>query len=147
MTIMYKSWSKIIFTIAFGFFLASCNNYKNNSPIPESAFSTKIIGSWQGAVGVGELKETMTLKGDCTFVCNVRQRGFIANTLSQSLPGTIRGRWQIKGATITLEVTSEKNEQLVNNNASSRIVAFKPDSLVLKSDNGDISVFRRILNL
>ncbi len=134
----YKPLSKRIFLIAFGFYLTACTN---NSTVPESEYSTEIIGNWEGTVG--ELKETMSLNRDSTFICHIRPMGFIANTLSQSLPGTIRGRWQINGAKITMEVTGEKNARVENKTASSTIVTFKNDSLVLKSDIGNISAFRR----
>jgi hypothetical protein len=96
---------------------------------------------------LGNEKETMTLKRDSTFVCEVRPRGFIANTLSQTLPGTIRGTWTLIGSTITLSVTLDKNVELQNSVAASTIVAFKQDSLVLKASGGDVSSFRRMVNL
>jgi hypothetical protein len=139
---MNKRWSNLI-VVALVFCSTAC---VNNSPVSESEYSTKIIGSWEGPV-IGELKETMSLKPDSTFVCYVRPIGFIATTLSQSLPGTIRGKWKINGATITMQVTDEKNEHVKNKNSSSTIVAFKQDSLVLSSDRGDTSVFRRVFHL
>jgi hypothetical protein len=70
--------------------------------------------------------------------------GFIANTLSQSVTGTIRGTWKITGAIITLRITSAENEHLRNRIASSMIVALKEDKLVLKSDRGETSTFQRV---
>jgi hypothetical protein len=70
--------------------------------------------------------------------------GFIANTLSQSVIGTIRGTWKITDAIITLRITGAKNELLGNRIASSTIVAFKEDELVLKSDRGETSSFQRV---
>lgn len=123
---------------------SSCISSSDNSLVPESEYPTKIIGSWEGTVG--NLKEVMILKPDCTFVCHVRPLGFIANTLSQSLPGTIYGRWLITDAKINMEITDEKNERVENDNTSSLIVALKQNSLVLKSSDGDSSVFNRTLN-
>jgi hypothetical protein len=73
--------------------------------------------------------------------------GFIANTLSQGVTGTIRGTWKITGAIITLRITGAENESLRNRIASSTIVTFKEDQLVLKSGRGETSTFRRVLAL
>jgi hypothetical protein len=127
-----------------GFVFSACNSSVDNLPVSEAEYPTKIIGSWEGTVG--ELKEVMVLKPDCTFVCHVRSIGFIANTLSQSIPGTIYGRWVITGAKINMKITGEMNEQTENNNTSSLIVAFNQNRLVLKSSRGDSSVFNRLLN-
>jgi len=70
--------------------------------------------------------------------------GFIANTLSQSLTGTVRGKWKISGAILTLSITGTKNERLGNKVASSTIVSFSQDKLVLKSDRGETSPFQRV---
>jgi hypothetical protein len=127
-----------------GYVLSGCNSSSDNLPVSESEYSTKIIGSWEGTVG--ELKEVMILKSDCTFVCHVRSIGFIANTLSQSIPGTIYGKWLIKDSKINMEITGEKNERVENDNTSSLIVAFNQNRLVLKSSGGDSSVFNRVRN-
>ncbi|MEO8762618.1 MAG: hypothetical protein ABI388_13240 [Bacteroidia bacterium] len=126
------------------FVFSACNSPSDNLPIPESEYSTKIIGSWEGTVG--EMKEIMILKPDCTFVCYVHSIGFIANTLSQSIPGDIYGKWLIKDAKINMEITGEKNERVENDNTSSLIVAFTLNRLVLKSNKGDSSVFNRVRN-
>jgi len=89
----------------------------------------------------------MSLDRDGTFVCQLQPRGFIANTLSQGVTGTIRGTWKITGATITLRITRAKNERLENRITSSAIVAFKGDELVLKSNNGKTSLFQRVFSL
>jgi hypothetical protein len=86
----------------------------------------------------------MSLDGDGTFVCELRTTGFIANTLSQGVTGTIRGTWKIAGAIITLNVSGAENETLRNRTTSSTIVAFKQDELVLKSDRGETSSFQRV---
>jgi uncharacterized protein (TIGR03066 family) len=134
-----KLWVRVIAVVALGFCLACCTN--NSAPVPEAKYSTKIVGHWQGTVG--DLKETMSIEGDGTFVCQLHPMGFIANTLSQRVTGTIRGTWKITGAIITLRITSAENEVLRNRTTSSTIVAFKEDELVLKSDRGETSTFQR----
>ena len=133
-------WTRSIILIVLGFFLGACTN--NLTPVPEAEYSTKIIGSWQGTYG--DSKETMSISSDGTFVCKVHSTGFIATTLSQSLPGIISGTWKMTGAVITLSITGAKNERLANRIASSTIESFKVDELVLKSNNGETSLFRRV---
>ena len=133
-------WVRTTVAVVLGFCLASCTN--NSSTVPGREYSTKIVGHWQGTVG--DLKETMSIDADGTFVCQLRPRGFIANTLSQSLPGMVRGTWKITGAIITLRITGAESEALKNKITSSTIVAFKEDELVLKSDHGETSPFRRV---
>jgi hypothetical protein len=133
-------WVRAIAVAVLGFCLASCAN--NSPPVPEAEYSTKIVGRWQGTVG--DLKETMSIDDDGTFVCQLHPMGFIANTLSQSVTGTIRGTWKITGAIITLRITGAENEHLRNTIASSTIVAFKEDELVLESDRGETSPFQRV---
>ena len=133
-------WVSAVSVAVLGFCLASCAN--NSQPVPESDYSTKIVGRWQGTVG--GLKETMSIDGDGTFVCELRPTGFLANTLSQSVTGTVRGTWKIAGAIITLRITGAKDERLGNSIASSRIVGFKEDKLILESDRGETSSFQRV---
>jgi len=130
---------RAIAAIIFGFCLASCTN--NSLPVPEAEYSTKIIGRWQGIVG--NSKETMSINHDGTFVCQLQPTGFISNTLSQGVMGTVQGTWKITGAIITLKITGEENERLKNKSTSSTILAMKEDKLTLKSDRGDTSSFRR----
>ena len=136
-------WVRAIAVVVLGFCLVSCAN--NPPPVREAEYSTKIIGLWQGTVG--DLKETMSIDGDGTFVCQLHPMGFIANTLSQGVSGTIRGTWKITGTMITLRITSAENEQLKNKIASSTIVALREDRLVLKSDRGETSAFQRARDL
>jgi hypothetical protein len=117
----------------------------NRIRIAGIAVTVLIIGRWQGTVG--DLKETMALNADHTFVCQLQPTGFIANTLSQRVTGTIRGTWEITGATITLNITDAENESLRNKTASSTIMAFKEDELVLRSDRGETSSFQRVRSL
>ena len=136
-------WVRAIAVVVLGFCLACCTN--NSAPVPGAEYSTKIVGHWRGTVG--DLKETMSIDGDGTFVCQLHPTGFLANTLSQGVTGTIRGTWKIAGAIITLRITSAENEHLRNRIASSMIVALKEDKLVLKSDRGETSTFQRVLVL
>ena len=131
---------RVFIAIVYGIFLGSCS--MNLTPVPESQYSTKIIGSWQGRVGGS--KETMTIKCDGTFVCWIRSTGFIATTLSQSLPRTVSGTWKITGSIITMNITGTKNEHPENKIASSVITTFKNDELTLKSDHAGISSFQRV---
>jgi hypothetical protein len=133
-------WARAIALAVLGFCLASCGN--NSSTVPEAEYSTEIVGRWQGTVG--DLKETMSIDADGTFVCQLYPTGFIANTLSQGVKGTVRGTWEITGAMVTLKITDEKKERLENRTAASTIVAFKKDELVLKSDRGGTSPFQRV---
>jgi hypothetical protein len=133
-------WVRSIAVVVLGFCLTSCGN--NSPPVSEAEYSTKIVGNWQGTVG--DLKETMSIHGDGTFVCQLHPMGFIANTLSQGVRGTIRGTWKITSAIITLRITGAENESVRNRIASSTIVAFKQDELVLKSDRGETSPFLRV---
>jgi len=134
---------RAIVVVVLGFCLASCAN--NSSTVPEAEYSTKIVGHWQGTVG--DLKETMSIDGDGTFICQIRPMGFLANTLSQSLPGKISGTWNITGAMMTLRITGAKNEHWGNRITSSTIESFKADELILKSDRGEVSSFQRVISL
>ena len=136
----WPSWARAIAVAVLGFCLASCAN--NSSTVPEAEYSTEIVGRWQGTVG--DLKETMSIDADGTFVCQLYPTGFIANTLSQGVKGTVRGTWEITGAMITLKITGAKKERLENRMAASTIVAFKKNELVLKADNGEVSPFQRV---
>ena len=98
--------------------------------------------NWKGTVG--HLKETMSIDGDGTFVCQFHSMGFLANTLSQSVTGTIHGTWNIAGSVITLTITGADNESLKNRITSSTIMLFKEDELVLRSDRGETSPFQRV---
>ena len=137
------AWVIIIALVALEFCLASCVN--NATPVPEAQYSTEIIGRWQGTVG--DLKETMSIDADGTFVCQLYPTGFLANTLSQGVKGTVRGTWKINGTMFTLKITGAKKERLENRVAASTIVAFKKNELVLKSDGGGTSPFQRVCAL
>ena len=136
-------WVWAIAAVVLGLCLVSCVN--NSSTIPEAEYSTTIVGRWQGTVG--DLKETMSIDGDGTFICQIRPRGFLANTLSQSLPGKVGGTGNITGAIMTLRITGAKNERMRNRITSSTIELFKADELTLKSDRGETSSFERVIRL
>jgi len=136
----WTPWARAIAAAVLGFCWASCGN--NSSTVPAAEYSTEIVGRWQGTVG--DLKETMSIDADGTFVCQLYPTGFIANTLSQRVKGTVRETWEITGAIITLKITDAKKERLENRMAASTIVAFKKNELVLKSDRGGTSPFQRV---
>ena len=133
-------WVRVIVVVVLGFCLASCA--KNSQPVPEADYSTKIVGRWQSTVD--DLKETMSFGGNGTFVCRLYPMGFIANTLYPSATGKVRGTWKTSGALITLAISGAENARLMNKIASSTIMAFKEDKLVLKSDRGETSPFQRV---
>jgi len=115
----------------------------NNTIVPESEYSTKIMGRWQGMVG--DSKEKMSINGNGTFNCQIYSMGFIATTLSQrNVTGMVYGTWEITGAIITLTITGAKNEKVTNGIAKSTIESFNVDELVLKSETGGTSSFHRV---
>ncbi len=133
---------KIITIIIVGFWFAGCKN--NSKIVPEAEYASKIVGHWQGTVGSS--KETMYLNPDSTFVCKIHPMGFMANTLSQSQPGTVSGKWKIAGAIISMTITDSKNEHLGNSNVSSTIISFRENELTLKSGRNETSTFKRLAN-
>ena len=130
----------LLLALALG--VSSC---KPPKPVAEADYSTKIVGNWLGTVG--NMKESITFTGDGSFVAQLRPQGFISNTLSQGVTGTIRGTWAINGKTITLKITSAEDERVNNSVTSSTILAFNQDELSMKSDRGDTSTFTRVSSL
>jgi hypothetical protein len=122
-------------------FLLSCS--PSGRPVAQADYATWIVGGWQGTVG--DVSETMTFNADGKFVSEVRPRGFISNTLGQGVTGTVRGTWQISGNGITLNVTSAQDARLADASTKSTIEKFEPVEIVVKSDKGDMSTFRRLL--
>ena len=122
--------------------VSSCTPAK---PVAEADYSAKIVGNWQGTVG--NMKESITFSGDGSFIAQLRPQGFISNTLSQGVTGTIRGTWAINGKTITLQITSAEDERVKNSVTSSTILAFNQDELSMKSDRGETSTFTRTVSL
>ncbi|HEY7245901.1 MAG TPA: hypothetical protein VH678_18685 [Xanthobacteraceae bacterium] len=121
--------------------LAGCSS--DGAPVPETQYAAKIVGEWQGSVG--DVKEAITFVSDGKFVSQVRQRGFISNTLGQGVTGTIRGTWTIQGKSITLKIDSAEDERVLNKQTMSTIEAFRPNQLVVKSDAGGTATFVRVL--
>jgi hypothetical protein len=111
--------------------------------VVETEYSKKIVGDWQGRVG--GVNETISFSADGTFVSQVRPGGFISNTLGQGVTGTIRGTWSIKGESITLNISGAEDERILNKATSSTIETFKPNVLVVKSNNGVTSTFVRLM--
>jgi hypothetical protein len=122
-------------------FLLSCSS--SGTPVPQADYAARIVGGWQGTVG--SVSETITFSADGKFVSEVRPRGFISNTLGQGVTGTVRGTWQINGNAITLNVISAQDARLADTATRSTIEKFEPDEIVVKSDKGDTSTFRRLL--
>lgn len=118
--------------------LAGCT--RESPAVPEAEYATRIVGGWRGAVG--DLDERMVLNSDGIFVCHLRKTGFIATMLYPTAPGTLTGTWSIAGSIMTLVVSGAKNERLSNVVASSAIVAFHENEIVLRS-RGTTSSFRR----
>ncbi len=121
--------------------LMSCS--PSGTPVPQADYASRIVGGWQGTVG--DVTETITFNGDGKFVSEVRPRGFISNTLGQGVTGTVRGTWQISGNAIKLNITSAQDARLADTATMSTIEKFEPDEIVVKSDKGDTSTFRRLL--
>jgi hypothetical protein len=74
--------------------------------------------------------ETISFGADGRFVSLARTGGFISMTLSQSATGTVRGKWAIKGKTITLNINSTEDERALNSVATATIETFKPMNLL-----------------
>ena len=114
-------------------------------PVPEAEYGAKIVGNWLGTVG--DMKESITFSADGSFIAQVRPQGFISNTLSEGVTGTIRGTWAINGKNITLKITSAEDERVKNSVTSSTILAFSQDELSIKSERGETSTFLREASL
>jgi len=130
----------LLLALVFG--TLSCTPAK---PVAEAEYSATIVGNWLGTVG--DMKESITFSADGSFISQVRPRGFISNTLSQGVTGTIRGSWAIKAKNITLKITSAEDERILNSVTSSTILAFDQDELTMKSDRGETSTFLREASL
>jgi len=130
----------LLLTLAMG--VSSCTPAK---PVAEADYSTKIVGNWLGTVG--NKKESITFSAVGSFIAQLRPQGFISNTLSQGVTGTIRGTWAINGKTIALKITSAEDERVNNSVTSSTILAFNQDELSMKSDRGETSTFIRVTSL
>lgn len=131
----------LLMGLLFAPLLLSCS--PDGTLVGQTEYSNKIVGDWQGRVG--GINETISFNADGTFVSQVRPGGFISNTLGQGVTGTIRGTWSIKEKTITLNISSAEDERALNKATSSTIETFKPNELVVKSNNGLTSTFVRLL--
>ncbi|MGA9177627.1 MAG: hypothetical protein WBZ05_10310 [Desulfobacterales bacterium] len=92
---------------------------------------------------MGGIKESITFSGDGSYNAQLHPQGFISNTLSQGVTGTISGSWAINGRTITLQITSAEDLRVKNRATSSTILTFNQDEISLKSDQGATSTFTR----
>ena len=122
-------------------FVASCTPAK---PVAEADYGVKIAGNWLGTVG--NMKESITFNDGGSFIAQLRPQGFISNTLSQGVTGTIRGTWAINGKTITLKITSAEDERVKNSVTSSAILAFTQNEVSMKNDRGETSTFTRAIS-
>jgi hypothetical protein len=130
----------LLLVLALG--VSACTPAK---PVAEAEYSAKIVGNWLGTVG--DMKESITFSADGSFIAQLRPQGFISNTLSQGVTGTIRGTWAINGKTIILKITSAEDEHVKNGVTSSTILAFNQEELSLENDVGRTSMFTRALSL
>jgi len=128
--------------LALAFGVSSCTPAKS---VAEADYAAKVVGNWLGTVG--NMKESITFSGGGSFIAQLRPQGFISNTLSQGVTGTIRGTWAINGKTITLKITSAEDERVNNSVTSSTILAFNQDELSMKSNRGETSTFTRVPSL
>jgi hypothetical protein len=132
----------VLSLLALALGLSSCTRAK---PVAEAEYGAKIVGNWLGTVG--DMKESITFGADGNFIAKLRPQGFISNTLSQGVTGTIRGTWAINGKDITLKITSAEDERVKNSVTSSTIMAFSQDELLMKSNRGETSKFVRSITL
>ena len=128
--------------LALAFAISSCTPAE---PVAEAEYGAKIVGNWLGAVG--DMKESITFSADGGFIAQLRPQGFISNTLSQGAIGAVLGTWAINGKNITLKITSSEDERVKNRVTSSIIQAFSQDDLLIKSERGETSTFRREVSL
>jgi hypothetical protein len=99
------------------------------------------VGDWIGTVG--DTKETISFGADGKFVSEVRPGGFINNTLSQGVTGTIHGTWSIKSKIITLNIGSAENITPLNRATTGTIESFRRNELVIRDSSGETSTFAR----
>jgi len=130
----------LLLTLALG--VSSCTQAK---PVAEAEYSEKLVGNWLATVG--NKKESITFSEGGSFIAQLRPEGFISNTLSQGVTGTIRGTWAINAKTMTLKITSAEDERVNNSVTSSTILVFNQDELSMKSDRGETSTFIRVTSL
>jgi hypothetical protein len=132
----------LVMLLVLAFVVPSCERSK---PVVEADYAAKIVGEWVGIAG--DMKESITFRADGGFAAQLRPFGFISNTLSQGVTGTILGTWAISGKTITLNITSAEDERVKNSSTSSTILTFSTNELEMKSDQGETSKFVRTIPL
>jgi len=128
--------------LVLAFCISACTPAK---PVEEAEYSAKIVGNWLGTVG--DMKESITFGADGRFIAQVRPEGFISNTLSQGVTGTINGTWAINAKNITLKIISAEDERVINSVTSSTIMAFTSNEVSIKSERGETSTFERAESL
>ena len=133
---------RIALLLAWALIVSSCMPAK---PVAEADYGAKIVGNWMGTVG--DMKESITFGADGSFTAQLHPRGFISNTLGQSVTGTIRGTWAINGKTVTMKITGAEDERVKNSMTSSTILAFNENELSLKSNRDETSTFTRAISL
>jgi hypothetical protein len=129
-----------LLALVFVFGLSACS--PDGATVDEAQYAAKIVGDWQGTVA--DNNETISFGADGRFMSRVRPRGFISNTLSQGVTGTVRGTWTIKGNFISLNIDSAEDANVVNKTATSTIEMFKQNELVVRSSRGETSTFMRM---
>jgi hypothetical protein len=130
-----------LLALALAVGLSSCA--REGAPIPEAQYAATIVGDWTGTVG--DTKETISFGADGKFFSNVRPGGFINNTLSQGVTGTIHGTWAIESKVITLNISSAEDATLLDRATTSTIESFRQNELVIRSSQGATSSFVRIV--
>jgi hypothetical protein len=130
-----RRWSRLLLLLC-----VSCS--RDLAPIPETQYPAGIIGDWQGTVA--DMKETISFRADGGFSSQVRQLGFLSNTLGQGVTGTIRGTWALQGRALTLTINGADNERLLNTTTTSILEAVKRGELVARSATGEASTFVRV---
>jgi hypothetical protein len=138
----FSGWPALSLLLALALAVPSC---KPSKPVVEADYAAKIAGDWMGTVG--DMKESIAFRDDGGFVAQLRPMGFISNTLSQGVTGTIRGTWAISGKAITLTITSAQDERVKNSTTSSTILGFSTNELVMKSHRGETTTFVRPISL
>ena len=105
--------------------LSSCTP---ESPVAESAYSSKLVGEWRGTVERDD-REVISFKADGRFTCQLQPLDSSPTLFGQGITGTIRGTWAVDGKIITLSISSAEDERVLNKATTSTIVSFKADEL------------------
>ncbi len=131
--------ARLTLALVFALGLLSCSA---GSTVPVAEYPARLVGGWQGTVG--DTKESITFDADGSFRTFVRPTGFISNTLGQGVTGMIYGAWTIAGNVVTLKVESS-DERIVNRTTTGTIEKFRDNEIVVKSSNGTVTTFVRLL--